>query len=496
MRGVSTLDLFDQVDRASEDEPERPPILRVAEINRAVRQRLESDYRDVWIEGELSDVTRASSGHVYFTLNDEREPAQLRGVMFRGDARRAKARLERGAVVRMKGQLTLYEARGSYQLVARLAIPAGAGDLHAQFERIRKKLDAEGLFSDARKRALPRFPEVVGVVTSASGAALHDIVRVASLRCPVRIVVADCRVQGQEAPASIVRALADVQRLPDLDVVIVGRGGGSAEDLWAFNYESVARAIALCRVPVVSAVGHEVDVTIADLVADVRASTPSNAAELVVPDRRTLQHEIDAGERRLARALDGHIAAHRLRLERLGRDLGDPRHRLSGGRRAIERGTAGLIAAMRHRIAEGRKAVLGAEARARQRDPRARIARSRRLHAELDARLRAAIVPLVGERRTAVGRLDGRLVRAMEVGTDARRSLLSRRAAQLDALSPLAVLSRGYAIALHGEGDDKKALTRASDATPGDVVSVVLHEGHLSARIESVTPVVAKEHDG
>jgi len=481
---VSTLDLFDRPER--EDEPRKPPVLRVAEINRAVRQRLESDFRDVWIEGELSDVSRAASGHVYFTLNDEREPAQLRGVMFRGDARRAKARLERGEVVRMRGQLTLYEARGNYQLVARIALPAGEGDLHAQFERIRKKLDAEGLFSDERKQPLPRFPRVVGVVTSAAGAAMHDIVRVAAARCPVRIVVADCRVQGKEAPASIVRALTEVQRLPDLDVVIVGRGGGSAEDLWAFNYESVARAIAACRVPVVSAVGHEVDITIADLVADVRASTPSNAAEIVVPDRVTLAHQIDALERRLARALDGRVSGYRLRIERLARDLGDPRHRTSEAKRQHHELQAALVSAMRAQIAVARKTLRDREAIVTRHDPRARLAGSRRRHAELETRLVGALDPAIARGRRDVGRLVDGLGHAAEVGRGRRRAALGRAVARLEALSPLAVLSRGYAIALHGETG--AALTNATDAGVGDVLDIVLHEGRLSARVETVKP--------
>ncbi len=484
MRAVSTLDLFDR--RGRDDEPEKPTVLRVAEVNRAVRHRLESEYRDVWIEGELSDVTRASSGHVYFTLNDEREPAQLKGVMFRGDARRAKARLERGAVVRMRGQLTLYEARGNYQLVARIALPAGEGDLHAQFERIRRKLDAEGLFADARKRPLPRFPKVVGVVTSAAGAAMHDIVRVAAGRCPVRIVVADCRVQGQEAPTSIVRALRLVARLPELDVVIVGRGGGSAEDLWAFNYESVARAIAECPVPVVSAVGHEVDVTIADLVADVRASTPSNAAEIVVPDKRTLQQEIEAWERRLSRALDGRIAQGRLRLERLARALGDPRHQLERDRGRLDAQTAAMVRAMQRYLAERRETVQKAEATARRNDPRARIAKGRRRHAELDARLKAALGPAMNARQRALSELTSRLTQAERAFIERRKATLGRRVASLEALSPLAVLCRGYAIALSERTG--QALTRAEDAAVGDALDIVLHQGRVRARVEETKP--------
>jgi exodeoxyribonuclease VII large subunit len=483
---VSTLSLFDRPGATDSDDDgrEKPRVLRVAEVNRAVRLTLESDYRDVWIEGELSDVSHAASGHVYFTLNDEQDPAQLKGVMFRADARRAKAKLERGAVVRMRGQLTLYEPRGNYQMIARLALPAGAGDLHAELERIRKKLEAEGLFDPARKRRLPRLPRVVGVVTSAHGAAMHDIVRVAAGRCPVRIVVADCRVQGQEAPASIVAALREIQRLPGLDVVIVGRGGGSAEDLWAFNYESVARAIAACRVPTVSAVGHEVDATIADLVADVRASTPSNAAEIVVPDRRALVAELEAFVRRLSRDVETRIGKGRLRLERLARPLGDPRHGLARTRRAFEALTARAARAESRRIARARDELEKLGARLSRHDPRARLSRQLRDHGELEARLRAAIAPAVEGRRKRIALLESRLTRANERSLGARKTELAKLAARLDALSPLAVLSRGYAIALHDRTE--RALVHAKDAAPGDALRVILHDGELGARVESV----------
>ncbi|HKP61315.1 MAG TPA: exodeoxyribonuclease VII large subunit, partial [Polyangiales bacterium] len=269
-------------------------VYRVAQLNREVRSALERKYGSVWVAGELSDVTHAASGHVYFTLNDEQEPAQVRGVMFGNDARRSKARLVDGSRVKLLGQLSLFTPRGSYQLIARLALPQGLGDLHANFERVRLKLEAEGLLAPERKRKLPHLPRILGVVTSRQGAALHDIVRCAQSRCPLRIVVSPCQVQGPDAPVSIVAALEMIQHLRRLDVVIVGRGGGAAEDLVAFNDERVARAIAACRVPVISAVGHEVDVSIADLVADVRAATPSNAAELAVPERRTLQAELRA----------------------------------------------------------------------------------------------------------------------------------------------------------------------------------------------------------
>jgi exodeoxyribonuclease VII large subunit len=416
---MSTLSLFDRPS-ARGDEPagaESERVWQVCEVNRAVRFELEGNWADVWIEGELGDVSRAGSGHVYFTLCDEKEPAQLRGVMFKSDARRAKARLEGGARVRMRGTLSLYEARGSFQLIARLAVPAGDGDLAAQFERVRKQLEAEGLFDVARKRPLPRLPRVVGVVTSAQGAALHDVVRVASGRCPVRIVVSDCRVQGESAPASIVAALEAVQRLPGLDVVIVTRGGGSAEELGAFNDERVARAVAACRVPVVSGVGHEVDVSICDLVADVRAATPSNAAELVVPDREALLRALEASARGLERAMEGRLGAERLKLERL-----------SG--------------------------------RARRHDPRAQLGRDRRALEALGTRLAGTARRWLHDRHARLGQLTARL----------------------DAMSPLAVLARGYAIALSERTG--RAVVSADDVEVGEHLRVRLSEGELRARVE------------
>ncbi|MDQ3037252.1 MAG: exodeoxyribonuclease VII large subunit, partial [Myxococcota bacterium] len=299
-------------------------MLRVAELNRVARFALEERFPDVWVEGELADVSRPASGHVYFTLCDADAPAQVRGVMYRNDASRARARLENGARVRLRCSVTIYEARGSFQVTARVALPAGEGDRAAEIARIKAKLAADGLLDPARKRKLPRMPRVVGVVTSRDGAAIHDIVRVASARMGVRIVLVHCQVQGSEAPLSIVRAMRGVQRVPGLDVVIVARGGGASEDLSAFDDERVARAVAECRVPTVSGVGHEVDVTIVDLVADVRAATPSNAAEIVVPDAAQVRAELQGIERALARALDQRVQGERLRIERLMRRIADP----------------------------------------------------------------------------------------------------------------------------------------------------------------------------
>lgn len=462
MRGVSTLPLFDRAGSGDGDATE--PVLRVSQVNRMVRVLLEDRWRNVWIEGELSDVTHAASGHVYFTLNDETDPAQLRGVMFRGDAGRSKAKLEEGARVKLRGGLSLFEPRGAFQLIARVALPHGLGELQQKREALRRKLEAEGLLALERKRPLPRFPCVVGVVTSEHGAALHDIVRVASDRFPVRLVLSPCLVQGRDAPASVVAALEAIQQLDRLDVVIVGRGGGSAEDLWVFDDERVARAIAACRVPTVSAVGHEIDVTIADLVADVRAATPSNAAELCVPERRALAREVGAHERALWRAMEARIDKLRLRLERASRGLPAREVVLGALARRIDSLRVELADGMRLLLAERRDALDAVSERLARLDPRLALGRTRAHLAELAGRVMAFGRPLLATARARLGAL----------------------ASQLDALSPLAVLGRGYAIALHGATG--KALLRATDAATGDAVVLRLHQGRLHTRVERKEP--------
>ncbi len=454
---MSEMPLFERLQGRDHDGEER--VFRVAEVNRAVRLTLEDNWANVLIEGELSDV-RHAKGHVYFSLNDEEDPAQLRGVMFASDVRRTKAPLEDGARVRFRGKLSLYTARGQFQLIARSAKLAGEGDLAAQFRKLRAKLEAEGLLDPETKRSLPGLPRVVGVVTSRTGAALRDIIRVASDRCPVEILVADCRVQGEDAPRSIVSALELVQRVDDLDVVIVSRGGGSAEDLWAFNDEGVARAIAACRVPVVSGVGHEVDVTIADLVADVRAATPSNAAELVVPERETLFREVQSLERRLSQALDNRVGSLRLGLERLLRPL---------------YGTRRLLAPIHERVAELHQRLM-------RQDPRSVLRRDQRLLATLTARLRDAGRLPMRRRRDRLIALRFTLHGRGRPMVREARAAYAERCAQLDALSPLRVLERGYAIALHESTG--RAVRSESEVEDGDRLRVRVFEGEFGAKVE------------
>lgn len=283
---------------------DEPPIPSVTELTRRIRESLEGRFGDVWVEGEISNYRPHSSGHHYFTLKDAR--AQLSCVMFRGQARSLPEPIRDGRLVQARGDIGVYEARGQYQLVVKWLQPRGFGDLQAKFEELKRRLDAEGLFDQDRKKPLPFFPRTVALVTSPTGAAIRDMLNILNRRAPwLRILVWPVRVQGEGAAGEIAGALDHLGAMagdasaPKIDTIIVGRGGGSIEDLWSFNEEIVARAIAGCPIPVVSAVGHEIDFTIADFVADLRAPTPSAAAELVAPDGADLRRQIDQMTRRL-----------------------------------------------------------------------------------------------------------------------------------------------------------------------------------------------------
>lgn len=297
-------------------------IWTVADITRYIREMFEVDYQlqELWVEGEISNFSRARSGHLYFTLKDAE--AQLKCVMWRGNAAALHFVPQPGDAVRARGQISVYESGGVYQLYADQLLPAGRGDLYQQFEALKERLEAQGLFDPARKKSLPPFPRQIGIVTSADAAALRDVLNVLSRRYPlVEVLLAPTLVQGAEAPSQIVRALAELDGRDDVDLIILTRGGGSLEDLSAFNDERVALAVAGCRHPVISGVGHETDFTIADFVADLRAPTPSAAAELATPDMRELAAGLESWNRRLAEGLTGRLEVARWRLEAAGRAL-------------------------------------------------------------------------------------------------------------------------------------------------------------------------------
>ncbi len=436
-------------------------VLSVAELNKAVRAELERGWADVWVHGEISDWTLAASGHAYFTLSDPMEPAQLRCVMFRGDLRKCASALKEGEIVKVRGTLSLYQARGSFQMIARDAEAFGEGDLRAQFEKLKAKLTEEGLTDATRKRPLPKYPRKIGVVTSRSGAALQDIIRVAERRSPVHIVVSHCLVQGAEAPASILEALKRIQEVPDIEVVIIGRGGGAAEDLFAFNDEAVARAIANCRVPVVSAVGHEIDVTIADFVADLRAATPSQAAEQVVPERSVLLGALAAQRRALEQAMALVIGRERVRLERASRSLKQPAQALHANR----------VGLLRHTESLQRNQLRGMRFR---RD---------RLRALERTILEHNPQTILAKRRHTLSAFEQALLQRTKELLVSNRHRVQKNMSALNALSPLGVLERGYALVFADAGT---LLRDAYTVTAGTSIEVKLHQGALKATVTNI----------
>lgn len=480
-------------------------VYRVAEVGQAVRSTLQRRFKDFWVEGELSKVHRARSGHVYFDLSDEQEVAVISGVVFAGTLPAVKARLVDGERVRVRASVDYFLPRGQTQLQVKTMLPAGEGDLAAKFLAIRKRLAEDGLLDESRKRPLPAAPLTVGVVTSATSAALHDVLRVAHARAPIRIVVADCRTSGDQAPRSVVVALEAIQKLPEVEVILLVRGGGSPEDLWSFNHEAVCRAVAACRVPVVCGVGHESDHCLAEEVADVRASTPSNAAEKAVPDWQVLRQELEGRERRLQSALAATIDRKQITLARLLRRLGDPRSSVLSAHRQIE--------ALDRRLAEGTLRSLGASRtrldelheRLQRQDPRAALKADAERLRVLDRRLRRAIDRRLAQTRASHERRAEGAPRAMarllsrQQREHARRSArlqglgrpavarakarLGALGGRLDALSPLRVLGRGYGIAFGPEG---QALRSASEVAAGDAIRVCLHEGTLEATVDRI----------
>jgi len=441
--------------------PPRP--LTVSELVGGVRELLEEELGRVQVVGEVSNLFRAASGHSYFTLKDDR--AQIKAALFRGSAARIPFDLEEGLEFVVHGEVTLYVQRGDLQIIVRRLEPVGQGALQLAFEQMRERLAAEGLFDATRKRGIPAFPRRVGVVTSPAGAAVRDVVRVSGDRFPATpLLVSPTRVQGDGAEDEIARALARLERIDDIDVILLVRGGGSLEDLWAFNTERVARAIHACPIPVVSGVGHETDVTIADLVADARAATPSAAAMLALPDGDAWRDQVEGLAGRLRRGLAGGLERGRQR-------LATARARLHA------HAPAARLAVDRSRFDAAERALrrLAAAALAD------RSGRSVQLHARL-ARAAAGVVP---PRRSRRDQLDDRLRRAGPLAVWLRRQRLSEAVARLDALSPLGVLSRGYAIA---RGPDGRVLHRAQELAPGDSVRVRLSEGEFEAEVTGTVP--------
>ncbi|HEX4895806.1 MAG TPA: exodeoxyribonuclease VII large subunit [Solimonas sp.] len=439
-------------------------VYEVSELAELLRSLIEDALPRVWVQGEISNLARPASGHWYFTLKDAR--AQLRCCMFRNANQLVRPPPKDGDQVLIRGQISLYPARGDLQLVCEHLEPAGQGALLRAFEELKRRLASEGLFDEHLKRELPAHPRAIGLVTSASGAVLHDVCTTLARRYPLApVYLYPVPVQGPEAPPAIVRALRELPQRAPVDVLILARGGGSLEDLWAFNEESVARAIRACAVPVISAIGHETDVTIADFAADLRAPTPTAAAEQVAPDIALWRTALAEGEQRLLRLLQRRLEAAseqlaaqqaRLQAQHPGRRLQDRAQRLDELALRQERAIDQLLQRRRERLDAGIRQL-------RLASPAPRVEAGQR---QLDGQAH---------------RLEAVLLRRLQ----AARAALQRAEAGLSGLNPRAVLDRGYAIALDAEG---RALTDAGSVQAGAAVQLLLARGRLDTHVTTIHP--------
>lgn len=393
-------------------------VLTVSDLTRMVKQLLESNYTDLWVSGEVSNYTRASSGHMYFTLKDER--AVIRAVLFKGYQKGVRFEIENGLKLIVHGALSVFEKRGEYQIIVDFLEPEGLGALQLAFEQLKDKLQKEGLFDESKKRPIPVFPNAVGVITSETGAAIRDILNVISRRYSgVRIIIYPTLVQGDEAAHSIARAVQRANERKEVDVLIVGRGGGSIEDLWPFNEEVVARALYKSKIPVISAVGHEIDFTIADFVADVRAPTPSAAAEIVVRNKVELLHTYADLHKRLFETMERAVQSRREQLSRFTAQA-----------------------------------------------------------------LQDKVNRLIREKQMSLDDLTRSLTATMETTLTRLRGRFEKLVGQLNVLSPLATLSRGYSIVSRRR--DGKTVLSINDVAPGEEISTLVPDGRVYSRVRDV----------
>ncbi|TCC14265.1 exodeoxyribonuclease VII large subunit [Kosakonia quasisacchari] len=442
-----------------------PSIFTVSRLNQSVRLLLERELGQVWISGEISNFTQPASGHWYFTLKDD--TAQVRCAMFRNSNRRVTFRPQHGQQVLVRANITLYEPRGEYQIIVESMQPAGEGLLQQKYEQLKAKLAAEGLFDQQFKQPLPSPAHCVGVITSKTGAALHDILHVLKRRDPsLPVVIYPTAVQGEDAPAQIVRAIELANAREECDVLIVGRGGGSLEDLWSFNDERVARAIFASRIPVVSAVGHETDVTIADFVADLRAPTPSAAAEIVSRNQLELLRQVQAMQQRLEMSMDYYLAGRSRRFAQLNHRLQQqhPQLRLARQQTVLERLQQRMHNALDNQLKRTSARQQRVLQRLNQQTPQPRIYRA----------------------QTRIQQLEYRLSQQIRERLSNTRERFGSAITHLEAVSPLATLARGYSVTTATDG---KVLKQTKQVKAGDKLTTRLNDGWVESEVSAVTPV-------
>ncbi len=441
-----------------------PSIYTVSRLNQTVRLLLEQEMGQVWISGEISNFTQPASGHWYFTLKDD--TAQVRCAMFRNSNRRVHFRPQHGQQVLVRANITLYEPRGDYQIIVESMQPAGEGLLQQKYEQLKTKLQAEGLFDQAQKKPLPSPAHCVGVITSKTGAALHDILHVLKRRDPsLPVIIYPTAVQGDDAPGQIVRAIALANQRQECDVLVVGRGGGSLEDLWSFNDERVARAIFASRIPIVSSVGHETDVTIADFVADLRAPTPSAAAEIVSRNQQELLRQVQSAQQRLEMAMDYYLANRNRRFTQLHHRLQQqhPQLRLARQQTALERLRQRMNSAVENQLKRTTQRQASLLRRLDQQNPQPRIHRA-------------------GSR---IQQLEFRLTETVRARLSATRERFGNALTHLEAVSPLATLARGYSVTATHDGE---VLKQTKQVKTGDRLNTRLNDGWVESEVLAVTP--------
>ena len=436
-------------------------VLTVSELTALVRASLEADFAEVWLEGEISNLRAPGSGHLYCTLKDQ--TSQIRAVIFRSAAVRLRFGLEEGLQVVVRGRLSVYEPRGEYQIILDHLEPKGRGALQLAFEQLKRRLEAEGLFDQDRKQSIPEFPKTIGLVTSPTGAAIQDLLTVLYRRCPIlRVVLAPVQVQGEGSAEQIVDAIQALNQLGDIDVIIVGRGGGSLEDLWSFNEETVVRAIAASRVPIVSAVGHETDVTLADFVADLRAPTPSAAAELVVPVLEDIVERLGMLTTRCEQAMSARCVEQRQRLDLCVAHLGNMRFRILQESQRVDSAVGTMKEAFRVQLQQTMGRL--------QNWTHALMSSSPALNVRRDL----AMVP----------QWRARLISA--VNYDLQRKVHQTHAvlSRLNGVSPLATLDRGYGILETIPGG--RIIRDAGEVSVGDKILARLARGTIHCRVEEI----------
>ena len=440
--------------------PAKPPILTVSQLNLRAKQALEGALPNVWIQGELSNLSQPSSGHWYFTLKDSR--AQVRCAMFRGRNMLVRTPLKAGDQVVVNASVSLYEGRGDYQLIVDSLQKAGLGDLHQQYEALKEALAAEGLFEAETKRPIPRFPTTIGVISSPTGAAVHDILTVLKRRYPLaQVIIYPAQVQGAEAPVSLINALKLANTQQRCDVLIVGRGGGSLEDLWAFNNEAFVRALYNSSTPIISAVGHEVDFTLADFVADLRAPTPSAAAEAAAPDASALLQQIKQRHNQLTRLMQAHIHHARQRLKVTQNLLQNPVSQLQQQRQRLDYVELQLKQALKRCLQDKKSELQNLKHQLQLASPAWQLKNAQLKTNDLQYRLATNFKQLLKN----------------------KRQQLSSAANLLNNLSPLQTLQRGYAIAANSNGN---VISSIHETAVGQSITLKLRDGQLHTRVESI----------